>query len=70
MAWIDLSGKQMIRPDEFWFGISYFCTGVTIVMASILFDYLDKNQDGQLDVNELGVLMSVGDHSPARKVLE
>lgn len=57
MAWMDLSGSHKIRPDEFWFGVSYFCAGVSVVLTSILFDFLDNTEDGQLDIQELGVLM-------------
>lgn len=57
MAWMDLSGRYKIRQDEFWFGVSYFCAGISIVLTSVLFDFLDLSQDGQLDVNELGCLI-------------
>lgn len=57
MGWLDLSGRQMIRPDEFWFGISYFCAGVSVVLTSVLFEFLDSTNDGQLDISELAVLM-------------
>jgi hypothetical protein len=54
---MDLSGNMRIRPDEFWFGVNYFCCDASVPLCSVLFDILDQTKDGQLDVNELGVLM-------------
>lgn len=57
MAWLDLSGQQKIKPDEFWFGLSYFSANVSVELTSILFDFLDKSQDGCLSQSELASLM-------------
>jgi hypothetical protein len=43
----------MIKPDEFWFGVNYFCSNVSVAVSSVLFDFLDKNKDGLLDFREL-----------------
>lgn len=42
-----------MRPDEFWFNVSYFCAGASVAMTSVVFELLDTSFDGSLDREEL-----------------
>jgi hypothetical protein len=63
MAWMDISGSSKIRIEEFWFGLAYFSGSCGVAVTSILFDFLDQNRDGFLQLEEIqqifeGVQMS------------
>jgi len=52
LAFFDLSGSEMLRIDEFLFGIEFFTSGNRLKDCLMLFAELDVNQDGMLDVAE------------------
>ncbi len=53
MAFFDLSGKEQLRIDEFLFGVEFFIQGNRLKECLQLFQELDVNCDGVIDVNEL-----------------
>mmetsp|Transcript_35650 Transcript_35650/g.46915 ORF Transcript_35650/g.46915 Transcript_35650/m.46915 type:complete len:144 (-) Transcript_35650:949-1380(-) len=52
MAFFDLSGSEMLRIDEFLFGVEFFTNGNRLKDALMLFSELDINKDGMLDEQE------------------
>ena len=49
LAFFDLSGSEMLRIDEFLFGVEFFTNGNRLKDALMLFQELDVNKDGMLD---------------------
>ena len=58
MAFFDLSGTEMLRIDEFLFGVEFFTNGNRLKEALVLFQELDVNKDGMLDEPELDQIMT------------
>lgn len=58
LAFFDLSGSEMLRIDEFLFGVEFFTNGNRLKDALILFQELDVNKDGMLDEQEFEQIMT------------
>ena len=79
IAFFDLSGNEMLRIDEFLFGVEFFTNGNRLKDTLILFQELDLNKDGMLDEQELeqimtyqlnkGLVATAMDGSPVRNEL-
>ena len=57
VRWLSLSGRDKIKPEEFWFGIQFFSNKVSFTDAMLLFNQLDTGKDGLLDAQELAWLL-------------
>lgn len=57
VRWLSLSGREQVKPEEFWFGVQFFTTQATFVESMVLFNQLDQNKDGVLDANEMTWLL-------------
>ena len=53
MSFLDLTGTETLRIDEFLFGVQFFISGSRLKECLMLFEYLDKNKDGLIDEFEL-----------------
>ena len=53
MCFFDLSGNEQLRIDEFLFGVEFFIQGNRLKECLMLFQELDVNNDGLLDLSEL-----------------
>ena len=58
LAFFDLSGSEMLRIDEFLFGVEFFTNGNRLKDALMLFQELDINKDGMLDEQEFEQIMT------------
>ena len=58
LAFFDLSGSEMLRIDEFLFGVEFFTNGNRLKDALMLFQELDVNKDGMLDEQEFEQIMT------------
>lgn len=58
LAFFDLSGSEMLRIDEFLFGVEFFTNGNRLKDALMLFQELDVNKDGMLDELEFEQIMT------------
>lgn len=38
VRWLSLSGRESVKPEEFWFGIQFFSTTATFVDSMVLFN--------------------------------
>jgi len=52
LAFFDLDSNEMLRIDEFLFGVEFFTNGNRFKEALMLFQELDVNKDGMLDEQE------------------
>lgn len=57
VRWLSLSGRDTVKPEEFYFGVQFFSSSASFVDTMLLFQQLDENKDGVLDVNELTWLL-------------
>lgn len=57
VSWLSLSGRNLVKPEEFWFGIQFFSRNITFAEAMLLFQQLDESRDGYLDSNEVTMLL-------------
>ncbi len=57
LRFIDLNNNETIRIEEFSFGVQFFISNTSITDIILLFNQLDVNKDGQLDVTELTPLI-------------
>ena len=53
MKFLDLTGTQTLKLEEFNFGVQFFVAGNHFPETLLLFQHLDLNGDGQIDVDEL-----------------
>jgi len=54
---MDLNNDETVRIEEFSFGVQFFIANASITDIILLFNQLDANKDGQLDVYELTPLI-------------
>jgi len=52
-----LNNNETVRIEEFSFGVQFFISNTNITDIILLFNQLDVNKDGQLDVTELTPLI-------------
>lgn len=50
---MSLTGRETVKPEEFFFAVSFFSSQANFVDTMLLFQQLDEGQDGLLDANEL-----------------
>jgi Ca2+-binding EF-hand superfamily protein len=51
---MDLNGSESLKIEEFMFGVQFFCGSVSLPEILMLFKKLDSNNDGIIDLTELG----------------
>ena len=57
LRFMELSSSETIRIEEFMFAVQFFIASASITDIILLFNQLDTNKDGMLDLNELSSLM-------------
>ena len=57
LHFMDLNSSETIRIEEFMFAVQFFIASASITDIILLFNQLDSNKDGMLDLNELSSLM-------------
>ena len=67
LRFMDLNGSETIRIEEFMFAVQFFIAGAGIADIILLFNQLDINQDGRLDLIELDALLPSIEQNPQTK---
>ena len=49
VRWLSLTGRDQVKPEEFWFGVRFFSLKLSFANAMLLFQQLDTGKDGLLD---------------------
>jgi Ca2+-binding EF-hand superfamily protein len=57
IRFMDLNNSETVRIEEFMFAVQFFISGAGITDIILLFNQLDTNRDGMLDLDELSSLM-------------
>lgn len=67
LRFMDLNGSETIRIEEFMFAVQFFISGAGIAEIILLFNQLDINQDGMLDLIELDALLPSSEQNSQTK---
>jgi len=69
LRFMDLNDDETVRIEEFSFGVQFFIANASIADIILLFNQLDANKDGQLDVYELTPLIPERGHNKSTRQL-
>ena len=67
LHFMDLNSSETIRIEEFMFAVQFFIASASITDIILLFNQLDINQDGMIDLIELDALLPSIEQNPQTK---
>lgn len=59
MSFMDFNHSETLKIEEFAFGVKFFISNASLTDIIVLFNIIDTNKDGMIDLNDLMYLMPV-----------